>query len=147
MGDPERSSGGGRPAAYVRRVKAFLDTAPAGRVRVRDLAELAGVGAEQLRHAFKSYADAAPIVYLNQARAARAAELLRAGRTPSQAAAAVGFYDEPHLHRHFKRLTGQTPARYARLHARPHADAGRPDPPGVHGQPSEESARAKPMPK
>lgn len=37
----------------------------------------------------------------------------RAHRT-SLAAAAAGFYDRPHLTRHFKRVLGTTPAAYAR---------------------------------
>jgi transcriptional regulator GlxA family with amidase domain len=147
MGDPERLLRGSRQAAYVRRVKAYLDTVPTGRVRIRDLADLAGVGPEQLRHAFKAHVDTAPIAYLNRARVARAAELLLGGRSPAQAATAVGFFDEPHLHRHFKRQTGQTPARYAQLHAKRTAGSGRSVGPRSYRHPGEGSAEAKATPR
>ena len=136
-----------RQAAYVRRVKTFLDTAPPERVRVLDLAGMAGVGPEQLRHAFKAHTNVAPIAYLNRARATRAAELLRAGRSPAEAAAAVGFFDEPHLHRHFKRLTGHTPARYAKLHAEAHGRARRPNRSRPRRYPGEGSDQSKPPPR
>jgi AraC-like DNA-binding protein len=42
-------------------------------------------------------------------------ELLRGAR-PADVATAVGFYDQAHLTRHFKRHTSMTPARFARSH-------------------------------
>jgi len=35
---------------------------------------------------------------------------------PAQVAADCGFADQSHFTRHFKRLTGVTPAQYARAH-------------------------------
>jgi AraC-like DNA-binding protein len=49
-----------------------------------------------------------------QERVRRAKALLRAGRTPAEAAAEAGFSDQSHLTRHFKRLLGFTPGRYRR---------------------------------
>jgi AraC-like DNA-binding protein len=43
-------------------------------------------------------------------------QLLRGGR-PADVAAAVGFYDQAHFTRHFKRHTSTTPGRYASSHA------------------------------
>ena len=43
---------------------------------------------------------------------------LLAGETISEVAVAVGFHDQAHLHRHFAKLVGTTPARYARQGAR-----------------------------
>lgn len=44
-------------------------------------------------------------------------ELLRGAR-PADVATAVGFCDQAHLTRHFKRHTSMTPARFARSRAR-----------------------------
>jgi len=41
-----------------------------------------------------------------------ARRLLLAGQRPAEVAAAVGFYDQSHLSRHFKRHLGVSPARY-----------------------------------
>jgi AraC-like DNA-binding protein len=45
-------------------------------------------------------------------RAAR--RLLEAGQTIAAAAAATGFVDQSHLHRHFQRSLGVTPGEYQR---------------------------------
>ena len=44
------------------------------------------------------------------------AQLLE-GAEPAEVAIAVGFYDQAHFTRHFKKHTATTPARYARSHA------------------------------
>jgi AraC-like DNA-binding protein len=38
--------------------------------------------------------------------------MIAAGTRPADAAAAVGFADQSHLNRHFKRILGITPGRY-----------------------------------
>jgi AraC-like DNA-binding protein len=43
-----------------------------------------------------------------------AQRLLRTGTGPARAATESGFYDQAHLNRHFKRVTGVTPALYMR---------------------------------
>ncbi|MEN3302730.1 AraC family transcriptional regulator [Pseudonocardia sp.] len=42
-----------------------------------------------------------------------ARRLLLAGTRPADVAPLVGFSDQPHLTRHFTRMPGATPARYA----------------------------------
>ena len=49
---------------------------------------------------------------------AGARRLLLAGRPSPTVAVAVGFHDQAHLHRHFAKLVGTTPARFARQGAR-----------------------------
>ena len=47
-----------------------------------------------------------------------ARRLLLRGGAPADVAAAVGFHDQAHFTRHFKRHTATTPASYARSHTR-----------------------------
>ena len=54
-----------------------------------------------------------PHAYLNHIRVLRARDLLRQGCPIAQAAVNVGFVDQSHLHRHFKRIVGVTPGQYA----------------------------------
>ena len=57
----------------------------------------------------------APHQYIIAQRVERASSLLRRGDlTPGQVAVLVGFYDQSHLNRHFKRLVGVTPGDYKR---------------------------------
>ena len=43
----------------------------------------------------------------------RARRLLLTGSPPAQAAASLGFFDQAHFTRHFRRHTATSPARYA----------------------------------
>ncbi|HYM70106.1 MAG TPA: helix-turn-helix transcriptional regulator, partial [bacterium] len=53
-----------------------------------------------------------PHAYQTQVRVERARSLLRNGVPIAEAAAAVGFYDQAHLTRQFKRVIGVTPGQY-----------------------------------
>jgi AraC-like DNA-binding protein len=57
-----------------------------------------------------------PHAYLIGRRVEAARRLLLEGVAPADVATAVGFYDQAHLTRHFKRHTATTPASYARSH-------------------------------
>ncbi len=58
-----------------------------------------------------------PYAYLIGRRIDAARPMLLRGIPPAEVAGAVGFYDQAHLTRHFKRHVSTTPARYARSHA------------------------------
>ncbi|MEU3460943.1 AraC family transcriptional regulator [Streptomyces sp. NPDC006733] len=62
---------------------------------------------------FKQTYGLPPHVYLTGLRIDRARRLLLAGGRPADVATEVGFYDQAHLNRHFRRHVGTTPARYA----------------------------------
>ncbi len=55
-----------------------------------------------------------PHTYQLQLRMARARRLLQRGMEPGDVAAQLGFTDQSHLTRHFKRLFRLTPGQYAR---------------------------------
>jgi transcriptional regulator GlxA family with amidase domain len=40
------------------------------------------------------------------------------GAAPAEVAVTVGFYDQAHFTRHFRKHTSTTPAKYARSHTR-----------------------------
>jgi AraC-like DNA-binding protein len=54
-----------------------------------------------------------PHKYLTGRRIERARRLLLDGMRPADVAVSVGFHDQSHLNRHFKRMLATTPARYA----------------------------------
>ncbi|MFD1045805.1 helix-turn-helix transcriptional regulator, partial [Kibdelosporangium lantanae] len=60
-----------------------------------------------------------PHLYLTGRRVEMARELLLSGIPAATVAAEVGFYDQSHLTRHFKRMLGISPARYARSRITP----------------------------
>jgi AraC-like DNA-binding protein len=59
-----------------------------------------------------------PHAYLTGRRVDMARRLLLHGTAPADVATAVGFYDQAHLTRHFKRHTSATPSSYARSRSR-----------------------------
>ncbi len=45
----------------------------------------------------------------------QARQLLAVGESVTDAAVAVGFFDQSHLTRHFRRIVGVTPGRYRQM--------------------------------
>nr|WP_244983854.1 AraC family transcriptional regulator [Actinomadura citrea] len=79
------------------------------------LAEVAtdlGLSRYQLLRAFREAMGMPPYAWLAQHRVARARALLDAGHRPAEAATLVGFADQAHLTRWFRRVLGVTPGVY-----------------------------------
>ncbi|MCP2337991.1 AraC family transcriptional regulator [Actinomadura rupiterrae] len=76
------------------------------------LAEELGLSRYQLIRAFRSGTGMAPSEWLAQYRVKRARELLACGNRLDEVAAAVGFTDQPHMTRWFRRIVGITPGTY-----------------------------------
>jgi AraC-like DNA-binding protein len=96
----------------VQRTRRFLDEHFAERVSLQDLAKLTGLSAFYLHRSFCRKIGMPPHAYQVQARITRALSLLRRGRSISDAASSVGFVDQSHFSRHFKRSTGVTPGQF-----------------------------------
>ncbi|AZM62606.1 MULTISPECIES: AraC family transcriptional regulator [unclassified Streptomyces] len=77
-----------------------------------DLAAGLGLSRYQLLRAFRTTMGVPPYAWLAQYRVTRARALLDAGVRPAEAAALVGFADQAHLTRWFRRVLGVTPAAY-----------------------------------
>jgi AraC-like DNA-binding protein len=77
-----------------------------------ELAAAAGIGKFRLVRLFRERTGLPPhaLQIAHRVRAAR--RLLEAGEAISSAAAATGFADQSHLHRHFARTLGMTPGEY-----------------------------------
>lgn len=107
---PPRSPG--REPRAIRAAREFLDEHAGDNVTLRDLAGYAGLTPSHLCRVFRQATGMTPHTYQLQIRVRRAKTLLLAGHPIAQAAAEVGFWDQAHLTRHFKRTVGITPARY-----------------------------------
>lgn len=77
-----------------------------------DLAAGLGLSRYQLLRAFRTTMGVPPYAWLAQYRVGRARRLLESGLRPSEVAALVGFADQAHLTRWFRRVLGVTPAAY-----------------------------------
>jgi AraC-like DNA-binding protein len=79
-----------------------------------DLAQAVGASRYHLVRMFHREMGLPPSAYRRALRIAAAQRLLRGGQRPADVAACCGFYDQPHLNRHFKLAIGVTPAQYVR---------------------------------
>lgn len=96
----------------VRRARDYLEAHPGEDVTLEQLASLAGLSVFHFVRVFRREVGLPPHAYQIELRVRRARELLRQGLPPGQVAAALGFSDQSHLTREFKRRVGLTPGRY-----------------------------------
>ncbi|MEV0389771.1 AraC family transcriptional regulator [Nonomuraea sp. NPDC050643] len=105
------------PAEGRRAVREALDLLHGSLVdppTLEGLAEAVGARPFALLRAFKAATGMPPHAYLTSLRVRQARSLLLSGVPPARVAAEVGFTDQSHLSRHFKRIVGVPPAAYQR---------------------------------
>lgn len=105
-----RVADGHSPVTAV--VRQYIHDHYAEPVSLGALAALVGVSPATLVRRFRAETGIAPYEYLVSRRVDAAMTLLRAGRSVTGTAAATGFADQSHLHRHFRRIVGVTPGRF-----------------------------------
>ena len=98
----------------VRRARNFVEENFEWPISLADIAAVTGRSRFQLIRAFRATLGITPYAYLTLWRTARARELLRKGMPPAEASVTVGFCDQAHLHRFFRKAYGITPGQYQR---------------------------------
>lgn len=102
----------GNEIAAVKRAKAYLTENFNKNISLEFLAQIAYLSPFHLLRAFRQTIGLPPHEYVINLRVAHARQLLAQGCAIADAAFAAGFFDQCHLHRHFKRLVGVTPGQY-----------------------------------
>ena len=92
----------------------YLATHSAQNIGLEELGHAAGIGKFRLVRLFREQTGVTPhaLHIAHRIRAAR--RMLERGETIANTAAATGFADQSHLHRHFTRSLGLTPGEYKR---------------------------------
>jgi AraC-like DNA-binding protein len=103
----------GRESRAIRRAQEFLNDHYDRNVSLKELASVTNLSPFYFHRIFCREVGMPPHAYLVQIRLLRAKALLRRGRPIAHVASATGFADQSHFTRHFKRLMGVTPAKYA----------------------------------
>ncbi|MDE1180902.1 AraC family transcriptional regulator [Paraburkholderia sp.] len=91
---------------------AFIETYFAQPVSLATLAATAGLSVSRFATLFRLETGIPPHKYVCLVRIRHAQRLLRHGMPPSVVATEVGFFDQSHLGRHFRRTVGVTPGDY-----------------------------------
>lgn len=82
-------------------------------VALSQVAAVAGVSRHRLTRLFRAAYGLPPHRFVLAQRIRAARRLLERGVAPAEVAAQTGFFDQSHLHRHFRRTLGMTPGAYA----------------------------------
>lgn len=110
---PRASAGCFKPRCLAR-VKDYLNENIDFDVSLDELSRIGGVSRYWLVRNFRRAYGMPPHAFHLQMRVVRARALLRQGMTGVQVAAKLGFTDQAHFIRHFKRIMYATPGDYAR---------------------------------
>lgn len=102
----------GQERQYVKLVQEYLEDNYAENVSLEQLARMVGLSTEHLVRVFTAQMGLPPHTYQTQIRISRAKTLLAKGYSIADVAQGVGFADQAHFTRHFKRLNGVTPGIY-----------------------------------
>lgn len=111
-GVPALGNWSDRPA--VRRARELIHERCAANITLDELSAAAGLSRFHLLRVFKNEVGLPPHAYQLQVRVARARTLLAGGMPAAAVAADLGFADQSHFTRHFRRVVGVTPGVYAK---------------------------------
>jgi AraC-like DNA-binding protein len=104
----------GRERPAVRKVREYMEANFAHDVSLSTVADLVSLSPYYFARAFESEIGLPPHAYLEGIRIRKAREFLDRGDTIVSAALSVGYSDQSHLTRRFKRFLGITPGQYIR---------------------------------
>jgi AraC-like DNA-binding protein len=97
----------------LRRACELMGDDLARNLTLAEVAAAAGVSRHRLTRLFRAAYGLPPHRFVLAQRIRAARRLLEGGGAPAEVAAQTGFFDQSHLHRHFTRTLGLTPATYA----------------------------------
>jgi AraC-like DNA-binding protein len=102
----------GRECDAVYQARDYLMDNFSSNVSLEELSGIAGLSPFHLNRVFSREFGLPPHAFLTQVRVARAKALLKQGISITQTAMEVGFSDQSHFTRHFRRLVSVTPGHY-----------------------------------
>lgn len=105
----------GKESQAVQRVREYLAAHYTENISLDAITQVANLSPFYLIRSFRKCVGLPPHEYLTQIRISRAKTLLAQGYAIAQVAYDIGFADQSHLARHFKRIVGVTPGQYQHI--------------------------------
>lgn len=102
------------PSVAIEQARRYIDDNLFDNFGLYDLSRLTGLSAFHLVRTFKKAVGLSPVAYRNQRRIVAARQRLVDGQPTAQVALDLGYADQSHFTRHFQRIVGASPQRYAR---------------------------------
>jgi len=99
-------------ALAIAMARDYIDENYCEPINLDDLAERVGLTRFSLAKQFRQRFGVSPYRYVCLVRVRQAQAMMEQGQRPTEIASEVGFFDQSHLARHFKRLCGMTPRQY-----------------------------------
>lgn len=100
----------------IQRVRSYIEENYAENISLDQLAAIAYLSPFHLLRSFRDQVGLPPHAYQTQIRIMRARHMLRMGLPCIETAMAVGFADQSHFSKHFKRIVGVPPGLYGGVH-------------------------------
>ena len=100
------------PGDAVKAIHAYIVSHAGEEITLEKLERLSGLNRFSIIRNFKRQYVTTPAAYHLQCRVARAKELMGKGADVLDASAELGFYDQAHFIREFKKMYGVTPGKY-----------------------------------
>lgn len=97
---------------YIKRLKKMILDEPDNTLFLKDIAQNLGVSPYHMIRQFKDTCGLTPHQFRIQCRVRKAQRLLEEGASAIEVAYAVGFYDQSHFDRCFRKVVGLTPQEY-----------------------------------
>ena len=118
--DPSAARGASNAtcASAVERARAYLDTNHERMVSSEELQTVTGLDRFSCARQFRQRLGTSPYRYLTMRRLGRARALIRSGLPLAEAATTVGFADQSHLTRQFRRAYGLSPGQWRAMQNR-----------------------------
>jgi AraC-like DNA-binding protein len=101
-------------APWSEKVKRFVAEHLAEKLTLRRLAEAGGVSQSFLTHSFCKEAGVSALAYVREQRMRRARELLEVGKAVKEVGLGLGFCDEFHFSKAFRKVHGRSPREWAK---------------------------------
>ncbi|MBF9235323.1 helix-turn-helix transcriptional regulator [Microvirga alba] len=102
----------GARSACIRRVLVHIDENVSERLPLSELAAVADLSISRFMTVFRDELGISPHQYICRERVRRAKTFICEGMSLPCVANEVGFFDQSHFSRHFKRWCGQTPGQF-----------------------------------